>query len=75
VRPSDAGKAMRTWCRAGVPVGFGVGFSLYFGFALYLGFFFLFFGLWVFFGRVDRVFLWVLGNLLGWGIFGAGLGV
>jgi hypothetical protein len=28
-----------------------------------------------FFGRVDWVFLWVLGDLLGWGAFGAGLGV
>jgi hypothetical protein len=31
-------------------------------------------GLWVFW-RVVRVFLWVLGDLLGWGVFGAGLGV
>jgi hypothetical protein len=32
-------------------------------------------GLWVLFGRVVRVFLWVLGGLLGWGAFEVGLGV
>jgi hypothetical protein len=42
VLPPDAGKARRTWCRA---------------------------------GWVDRVFLWVLRVLLGWGACGAGLGV
>jgi hypothetical protein len=56
---------------------------LYFGFAFYFGFRWLKFWVsYVGFGfvgvfsvRVVRDFWWVLGGLLGWGTFGAGLGV